>query len=630
MRRGGNLRELADSRSRGAGDGAKLGRVLTYALVTPARDEADNLRRLAGSVLAQTVRPSAWVVVDDGSTDGTSDFLERLGRDHDWIRIIPSPGATTHAGTLAVGRRAGRDIVAFNAGVAAIEEVPGVLVKLDADVSFAADFFERILRELDADPRLGITGGECYELEGGEWRLQPVTGSHVRGATRSYRWECWKDVRPLEERLGWDGIDHLKAEERGWKVRSVTGLPFHHHRPLGERDGFALARWARVGNAAYYMGYRFPYLVLRSLHRGRRDPGAVAIVWGYLAACARREERYPDAAVRRRLRERQRLRHLHRRAREASGPRRALPTAAAENRRSEPMEPGTAVDVVVVSYNSQATLRDCLEPFAHMRDVAVYVVDNDSRDGSLGTIADLPVHTIVRRENGGFAAGCNDGWRAGSAPFVLFLNPDASLGEESLRELVRALEADARIGIAGPRLLAADGSVQLSQRRFPALRSTFAQAVFLHRVFPRAAWSDEVVRDHAAYDAGGSPDWLSGACLLVRRDVLERIGGWDDSFFLYSEDTDLCRRGRNAGFDVRYVPTATAVHAGGQSSPRAGLLPVLAESRVRYARKHETRMRAFCQCVGVSLSALSHLAVARTRGTRAGHARALRNTLLRV
>ena len=296
----------------------------TYALVTPARDEAENLRRLAESVLAQTVPPAAWIVVDDGSTDGTQAVVERLGREHDWIRLVSSPGSVTHAGTLAVGRRAGRDIVAFNVGVAALEEEPGVVVKLDADVSFEPAFFERILGEFDLDPRLGIAGGECYELEDGEWRHQPVTGSHVRGATRSYRWACWQDVRPLEERLGWDGIDHLKAEEHGWRVRSVSDLPFLHHRPLGERDGLALARWARVGHAAYYMGYRFPYLVLRSLHRGRREPGAVAIVWGYLVGWTLREERYPDLAVRKRLRERQRLRNIPRSAREARRPRTSL------------------------------------------------------------------------------------------------------------------------------------------------------------------------------------------------------------------------------------------------------------------------------------------------------------------
>ena len=305
--------------------------MLTYALITPARDEAENLRRLAESVLAQTVPPSAWVVVDDGSTDGTQAVVERLGREHDWIRLISSPGVVTHAGTLAVGRRDGREFVAFNAGVAAIEKEPGVVVKLDADVSFEPDFFERILGEFDLDPRLGITGGECYELEDGEWHHQPVTGSHVRGATRSYRWECWQDVQPLEARLGGDGIDQLKAEERGWSVRSIQGLPFLHHRPLGKRDGLAFARWARVGHAAYYMGYRFPYLVLRSLHRSRRDPGAVAIVWGYLLAWARRESRHPDLAVRKRLRERQRMRNIPRRAREARSPQRSFADSRGES-----------------------------------------------------------------------------------------------------------------------------------------------------------------------------------------------------------------------------------------------------------------------------------------------------------
>lgn len=288
-----------------------------------------------------------------------------------------------------------------------------------------------------------------------------------------------------------------------------------------------------------------------------------------------------------------------------------------------------AVDVVVVSYNSRETLRGCVEPFASMPLVDVFVVDNASQDGSLETVSDLPAHVLPQGENRGFAAGCNEGWRAGSAPLVLFLNPDARLDERSLRELVHVLDADPSIGIAGPRLLAGDGRLQLSQRRFPALRSTFAQALFLHRVFPLATWTDEVVADPDVYDVSSSPDWLSGACLLVRRDVLVQTGGWDDSFFLYSEDTDLCRRVRNAGFDVRYVPTATATHIGGQSSPRAGLLPMLAESRVRYAEKHEGPIGAFCQRVGIALSALSHLAAARTRSVRAGHARALRETLTR-
>jgi GT2 family glycosyltransferase len=174
-----------------------------------------------------------------------------------------------------------------------------------------------------------------------------------------------------------------------------------------------------------------------------------------------------------------------------------------------------------------------------------------------------------------------------------------------------------------PKILSSDGSLEFSQRRFPAIRSTFSQALFLHRLFRRATWTDEVVRDPRAYEVAGSPDWVSGACLLVRRNVLESIDGWDESFFLYSEDTDLCRRVRGAGFDVRYEPAATAVHLGGRSSPRASLLPLLADSRIRYAEKHANGATAMLQRIGVALSSLSHLLLARRRSIRAGHARAL-------
>jgi hypothetical protein len=99
----------------------------------------------------------------------------------------------------------------------------------------------------------------------------------------------------------------------------VKGLPFLHHRPLGERDGLAFTKWARMGEAAHYMGYRFPYLMLRSLHRTRRDLGAIGMIWGYLEAAAKREPRYPDESVRSRLRKRQALHRLPLRMREARG-----------------------------------------------------------------------------------------------------------------------------------------------------------------------------------------------------------------------------------------------------------------------------------------------------------------------
>jgi N-acetylglucosaminyl-diphospho-decaprenol L-rhamnosyltransferase len=284
-----------------------------------------------------------------------------------------------------------------------------------------------------------------------------------------------------------------------------------------------------------------------------------------------------------------------------------------------------AVDVIVVSYNSRDRLRDCVEPLAALEDVNVIVADNASSDGTLDVVADLAVTTFALGANGGFAHGCNAGWRAGEAPYVLFLNPDARLDEASLRQLVRVLADSESVGVVAPRILGEDGAVEPSQRRFPRVSSTYAHALFLHRLFPRAAWASELVRDPEAYDQPGSPEWVSGACLLVRRSVLERIGGWDEGFFLYCEDKDLCRRVRDAGFDVRYEPRATVTHAGGSSAPRSSLLPVLAASRVRYARKHRGLVGAAVERVGIALIELTHMLVSKGgRASRAGHAAALR------
>lgn len=282
------------------------------------------------------------------------------------------------------------------------------------------------------------------------------------------------------------------------------------------------------------------------------------------------------------------------------------------------------VDVVVVSYNSRAHLRGCVEPLAALNGMRAIVVDNASSDGSLDALAGLDVTAIALRENRGFAAGCNAGWRAGSAPYVLFLNPDARIDDVAVLRLAGVLEREPSAGAAAPRILDADGRLDFSQRRFPRLRSTYAQAFFLHRLFPRARWVDEVVREPEAYDRAASPDWVSGACVLVRRTALERLGGWDEGFFHYCEDTDLCQRLRDLGYEVRYEPGATAVHAGGASAPRAALLPRLAASRVRYARKHRGAAGAALERAGIALGALTHLVASRGGlDRRAGHVRSL-------
>jgi N-acetylglucosaminyl-diphospho-decaprenol L-rhamnosyltransferase len=241
-----------------------------------------------------------------------------------------------------------------------------------------------------------------------------------------------------------------------------------------------------------------------------------------------------------------------------------------------------------------------------------------------------PVSAIRAGRNGGFSFGCNLGAAAGSSEYVLFLNPDAILSPAHLDVMVAALDRSPGTALVGPRILGGEGELLLTRRRLPRLRSTFAQALFLHRIFPAAAWADEMVRDPAAYEQEGEAEWLSGACMLVRRSAFEQIGGFDEGFFLYCEDTDICLRLRAAGHGVRYEPGAVARHIEGSSAPRSELLAIHTRSRVRYARLHYRRPAARLEAVALVLSALTHAAVTLPRrpATARGHLAALRAATL--
>jgi N-acetylglucosaminyl-diphospho-decaprenol L-rhamnosyltransferase len=281
-----------------------------------------------------------------------------------------------------------------------------------------------------------------------------------------------------------------------------------------------------------------------------------------------------------------------------------------------------AVAVVVVSYNSASWLRRCVEPLVGAGALQVVVVDNASRDDSTSAVADLPVEVIALPENRGFASGCNIGFRSTQAPYVLFLNPDAQIDPEAIHRMVEVMERTGA-GAVGPRIVDESGELEWSLRRFPTLRSIYGQALFAHRLFPNAGWVDELVRDPEAYEQEAPCDWASGACLLVRRDVLDRIDGFDEGFFLYREDVDLCRRITDLGRPIVFTPAATCTHAGGRSAPRWKLLKILASSRIRYARKHFRRVPASAYRFGVALGALTHVIAGRGLHRRAGHAVAL-------
>jgi biofilm PGA synthesis N-glycosyltransferase PgaC len=279
---------------------------MRYAVVTPARNEEDNLRRLGAALAAQKLLPIEWVVVDDGSTDETPAVLAELADRHPSLRPLARAQAD-RGERLADGRRKARDLDGFLLGARSLAEPVDVVVKVDADIDFEADFFERLIGRFAADARLGIASGTCYEREGGEWVRRTKAETTVWGATRAYRMDCLPDLMALEPCMGWDGLDEIRVQLRGMRTEAFTDLPFRHHRPEGGRELSSLHQGEALGRASWYMGYRPSYLALRALYRARREPAALAMLWGYAAAAARRAPRCPDERVVRVLRERQRL-----------------------------------------------------------------------------------------------------------------------------------------------------------------------------------------------------------------------------------------------------------------------------------------------------------------------------------
>jgi N-acetylglucosaminyl-diphospho-decaprenol L-rhamnosyltransferase len=279
------------------------------------------------------------------------------------------------------------------------------------------------------------------------------------------------------------------------------------------------------------------------------------------------------------------------------------------------------VDVVVVAYRSATHLRACVEPLCGQPDITVIVVDNACPEGSLSTIDDLRVRVVEMGRNAGFAAGCNAGAAAGSADAILFLNPDAQMTSDHVHVLADVLERDRECGAVGPRILFQEtGETQHSMRRGPSVAAAFAEALFLHHVFRHSEWATEDVR--RGYDEPRrDPTWLIGAALCVRRSAFEQLGGWDERFFMYSEDTDLGTRLRRAGWVLRYEPMAHALHAGSASTSRSSQPVMRAEARVAYVRLHERGARYIAFRIAFVLYELLRVPIAATRSLRQARAR---------
>ena len=284
-------------------------------------------------------------------------------------------------------------------------------------------------------------------------------------------------------------------------------------------------------------------------------------------------------------------------------------------------EPAPDLSIVIVSWNVRELLRACLRsilrdqesgsgpqetrtPDARRLTSEIIVVDNASSDGSAAMVAaEFPaVRLIANRENRGFTGGNNQGLAVARGRHVFFLNPDTVVVDAALTTLLAYMDGHSEVGACGPQLRYGDGSLQSSCRRFPTFMAAIFESTPLAWHWPAALnpWArryrmEDRPQGAQLTAAEAEPvDWLVGAALLARGEALAQIGGFDEGYFMYSEELDWCRRAKDAGWQIVYVPAAQVIHYEGKSSEQvvAARHIRFQTSKVRYFRKFHGAFRA--------------------------------------
>jgi poly-beta-1,6-N-acetyl-D-glucosamine synthase len=262
-----------------------------YVVITPVRDEEEYLERTIRSVIGQTVRPAEWVIVDDGSTDRTGEIIDKYAGKYDWIRAL-------HRVNRGFRQPGGGVVETFYDGYGSLVSRDwNFVVKLDGDLSFEPDYFEKILTRFLAKPKLGIAGGTLYHLSNGLKRIERSPRFHVRGPTKVYRRECWEQIGGLWAAAGWDTVDEVKANMLGWKTMTIPDVHAIHNRPTGRADGI----WSdsvKRGLICYSVGYHPLFTLARCLYHVPNKPYALRSIgmgYGFMRAWLKSAPRIKEA-----------------------------------------------------------------------------------------------------------------------------------------------------------------------------------------------------------------------------------------------------------------------------------------------------------------------------------------------
>ncbi|MBA3597200.1 MAG: glycosyltransferase [Methylibium sp.] len=272
-----------------------------YVLISPCRNEADFMRQTLDTVVAQSMRPARWVIVDDGSTDATPAILAEYQARHDWITVV----TRKDRGRRAVGPGV---IEAFYAGFDSIDPNDyDYLCKLDLDLSLPPRYFELLMQRMEADPRLATCSGKAYVRKGDALVNENHGDDMSLGMTKFYRVQRFQQIGGFVREVMWDGIDCHRCRMLGYSARSWDDpdLRFIHLRPMGSSQTGILTGRMRHGFGQYFMGTGFVYMLASALFRVREAPvvvGSAAMLWGWLKSALEGKPRYDDLAFRRFLR----------------------------------------------------------------------------------------------------------------------------------------------------------------------------------------------------------------------------------------------------------------------------------------------------------------------------------------
>lgn len=273
-----------------------------YCLITPCRDEAEYARQSLDSVVAQSAPPAKWIIVDDGSTDGTSEILAEYAGRHDFIQVVPKPDR----GSRAVGPGV---IEAFYAGLEHVELAEfDYLCKLDLDLDLPPRYFEGLMDKMAAEPRLGTCSGKPYFFQDGKLVSEAIGDEMSAGMTKFYRTACFEEIGGFVREVMWDGIDCHLCRMQDWLAQSFDDeqLRFIHLRVMGSSQGKGILQGRmRHGFGQYFMGTGIVYMAVSAVFRMSRPPlllGGMAMFWGYLKSMLLRRRRYENPGFRRFLR----------------------------------------------------------------------------------------------------------------------------------------------------------------------------------------------------------------------------------------------------------------------------------------------------------------------------------------